>query len=155
MKTKEKYWLIKSEESDYSIDDLKRDGKTPWAGVRNFQARNSMRDDMKIGNRVIFWHSGGKPIGAAGIGKVVSKAYPDPTQFDKKSRYYEPRAKKEKPVWFLVDVGFVKKFKRTVAIEEIRKNHKRKGMITLCPGSRLSITPLTKKEFETMQKLGV
>lgn len=145
---------MKSEESDYSIDDLKRDGKTPWAGVRNFQARNSMMNDMKIGDGVIFWHSGGKPIGSAGIGKVVSKSYPDPTQFDKKSKYYEPRAKKDKPVWFLVNIGFVKKFKRVVPIDEIRKNKKLSRMITLRPGSRLSITPLTESEFREIVVLG-
>ena len=149
------YWLMKSDAEDYTIDDLKRDKIEPWTGVRNFQARNFMRDVMEIGDMVIFWHSGGKPIGAAGIGKIVSKSYPDKTQFNKKSKYYDPKAKKEKPTWFLVDVGFVKKFKKIVSIEEIRKNNNLKNMKTLQKGSRLSITPLTKKEFEVIEKLSI
>ncbi len=150
-----KYWLMKSDVDDYSIDDLKRDGKTAWVGVRNFQARNFMQGGMRVGDMVLFYHSNADPSGVAGIGKVVSKPYPDSSQFDKKGKYYEPRATKAKPVWFLVDVSFVKKFKRFISIGELRANLKLKNMKTLQSGSRLSITPLTKQEFEVTEKLGV
>ncbi len=101
-----KYWLMKSEPSCYSIDDMKRDKRTMWDGVRNYQARNMMRDDMKVGDEVLFYHSNTDPIGVVGVVEVASKPYPDPTQFDKKDDHFDPTAKKDDPRWFLVDVKF-------------------------------------------------
>lgn len=148
-----KYWLMKSEPKDYSIDDLKRDSTTAWVGVRNYQARNFMRDEMKIGDTVFFYHSSCENVGIAGIGKVVSAPYPDETQFDKKSKYYYPRATKENPVWMLVDIKFVKKCKETLPLSEIRKHKALAKMKLLQVGSRLSISPVTEKEFEYIMNL--
>ncbi len=149
-----KYWLMKSEEDEYSIDDLKRDGKVAWFGVRNYQARNYMRDGMTIGDLVLFYHSNGSPSGVVGIGKVLSAPYPDITQFDSKSPYYYKRATKENPVWMLVDIMYVSKFKRLISLPELREHKELRDMVLLKKGSRLSITPLTDKEFAYITKLG-
>lgn len=141
------YWLLKSEEEEYSIDDLKRDKKVAWFGVRNYQARNFMRDSMKKGDLVFFYYSNGKPSGIVGVGKVVSLPYADATQFDKTSPYYDPKATKEKPIWMLVDIGYVKKYKQMLSIHEMRMINTLSGMILLQKGSRLSITPVSEKEF--------
>lgn len=145
--SKKKYWLIKSEPETYGIDHLKADKKTAWTGVRNFQARNYMRDEMQVGDQVLFYHSSCKVPGVYGVAKVASAPYPDPTQFDTTSDYYEPRATKEKPVWYLVDIAFVKKLKEPVTLTDIRANPKLKSMVILQPGSRLSITPVTTEHF--------
>lgn len=150
-----KYWLMKSEPTSYSIDDLERERKTPWSGVRNYQARNFMRDDMQIGDGVLFYHSTCKVPGIYGLGQVSSKSYPDPTQFEKTGKYFEPRASKEKPVWFLVDVSFVKKFPEPVSISELRLHKELNRMRVLELGSRLSITSVTKNEFEIITELAV
>lgn len=147
------YWLMKSEEDEYSIDDLKRDKKVAWFGVRNYMARNYMRDQMKIDDLVLFYHSNGKPSAIVGIGKVASLPYPDITQFDPKSPYYYPRATKEKPVWMLVDVSYVKKYKQELSINAMRMINKLSNMVILQKGSRLSVTPITKKEFACIDKL--
>ncbi len=148
-----KYWLMKSEPESYSIDTLRTDKKTAWTGVRNFQARNFMRDDMRIGDGVLFYHSSCKVPGVYGLAKVVSTSYPDPTQFDTKSHYYEPRATKEKPVWFLVDIAFVRKLKEPVTLSEIRAKSKLRTMTILKPGSRLSITPVSSEHFAILSKV--
>lgn len=145
---------MKSEEDEYSIDDLARDGNVAWFGVRNYLARNYMRDQMKIGDLVIFYHSNGKPSGAVGIGKVASLPYPDETQFELEGKYYYPRATKENPVWMLVDISYVKTFKRLVSIEEMRQHKELAKMVLLQKGSRLSITPVTKEEFMYIKTLG-
>lgn len=142
-----KYWLIKSEPETYGIDHLKADKKTAWTGVRNFLARNYMRDEMQIGDGVLFYHSSCKVPGVYGIAKVASAPYPDPTQFDSGSDYFEPRATKEKPVWYLVDIAFVSKLKEPVTLTDIRANSKLKAMAILQPGSRLSITPVAPEHF--------
>lgn len=147
------YWLMKSEEEEYSIDDLQRDTKVAWFGVRNYLARNYMRDHMKIGDLVLFYHSNGKPSGIAGIGKVSSLPYPDETQFDTKSKYYYKRATREVPVWMLVDVSFVKKCKNFIPLDELRTHEALKDMILLKKGSRLSITPVTEQEFKYINAL--
>ncbi|OHA82263.1 MAG: EVE domain-containing protein [Candidatus Yonathbacteria bacterium RIFCSPHIGHO2_01_FULL_51_10] len=147
------YWLIKSEPSSYSIDDLKRDKTTPWSGVRNFQARNFMRDDMKVGDLALFYHSSTEPLGIVGVAKVASLPYPDPTQFDKTSPYYDPRATKEKPMWFLVDFRFVKKFKRMIALAELKASPSFADMLVTQRGSRLSIQPVAQKHFEKIVTL--
>jgi len=144
---------MKSEPSCYSIDDMKRDKRTMWDGVRNYQARNFMRDDMSVGDRVLFYHSNADPIGVVGVVEVCSKPYPDPTQFDKKDDHYDPKSKKEDPRWALVDVKFKKKFKNTVTLSEIKNDPQLKDMVVAQKGSRLSVQPVSKKHFERVVKL--
>lgn len=144
---------MKSEPSEYSIDDLARDKRAPWFGVRNYQARNFMRDTMQIGDTVLFYHSSCPEPGVVGLATVASESYPDPTQFDRKSPYYDLKASKEYPRWYLVDVRFVKKFSSVITLETLRKVRNLKGLIILRPGNRLSITPVIRKEFETILKL--
>jgi predicted RNA-binding protein with PUA-like domain len=141
------YWLMKSEEEEYSIDDLKRDKKVAWFGVRNYMARNFMRDTMKKGDLVFFYHSNGKPSGIVGVGKVVSLPYADVTQFNPTSPYYDPKATKDKPIWMLVDIGYVKKYKHMLSITEMRAINALSQMVLLQKGSRLSITPVSEKDF--------
>jgi predicted RNA-binding protein with PUA-like domain len=146
------YWLMKSEPESYGIDHLKADKTTAWTGVRNFQARNYMRA-MKKGDLILYYHSNTKEPGVYGIAKVSKTAYPDPTQFDQESRYFDKRATPKKPIWELVDIAFVKKVKRSVLIDELRKDAATSGMQMLQKGSRLSVTPVTKKEYERVLAL--
>jgi predicted RNA-binding protein with PUA-like domain len=144
-------WLMKTEGNAYSIDDLKRDGVTPWEGVRNFQARNFMRE-MEVGDQVLFYHSGTLP-GVYGLAIVAHLAHPDMTQFDPKSPYFDRRATAEKPYWFCVDVRFVKKFKRPVLLRELRADKKFLGMRLLEPGSRLSVMPVASEHAARVASL--
>ena len=146
------YWLIKSEPNVYSIDNLARDGKTLWDGVRNYQARNFMRDQMKSGDLVFYYHSNAEPSGIAGIAEVAGKPYPDPTAFDKKDVHYDPKSKKENPSWYLVDVSFVKKFKRFLALEELKQMKGLDGMLLLQKGSRLSVQPVSEKHWKEIME---
>ncbi len=150
-----KYWLMKSEPNTYSIDDLAKEKTktTCWEGVRNYQARNKMRDEMKMGDLVLFYHSSADPAGVAGTAKVVKEAYPDFTAFDPKSKYYDPKSKQDEPRWFMVDVKLEKKFKRLVPLDEMRDHKALKDMV-LFKNSRLSVQPVTKKEFDTIVGLG-
>lgn len=150
----EQYWLVKSEPESYDIAHLKKDKRTAWTGVRNFQARNYMRDGMHVGDGVLFYHSNCKEPGVYGLAKVASKPYPDPTQFDQKSHYFEKRASKENPVWYLVDIAYVQTFKNPVLLEELRDDAATSGMAMLQRGSRLSVTPVTEKEYERIVALG-
>jgi predicted RNA-binding protein with PUA-like domain len=143
------YWLMKSEPESYGIDHLKADKKTAWTGIRNFQARNYMRE-MRPGDQVLFYHSSCPVPGVYGIAEVASIPYPDPTQFDPKSNYYDKRATKEKPIWDLVDIKFVKKLKEPVTLTQIRANPKLKAMMILQSGSRLSVTPVAEEHFGLM-----
>ncbi len=144
------YWLMKSEPDDYSIDDLERDGTEPWDGIRNYQARNLIRDDMKIGDEVFFYHSSCKVPAVVGIAKVASAAYPDPTQFDPKSNYYDEKSTEEEPRWMLVDVAFVRKLSRPITLKEL-KAHPRLGDFRLNQrGNRLSIFPVDKKHWDVI-----
>ncbi|MDB5266184.1 MAG: hypothetical protein JWM39_897 [Parcubacteria group bacterium] len=151
MEESPKYWLVKSEPSTYSIDDLKKDKKTAWTGVRNYTARNFMRDSMRPGDPVLFYHSSCPVPGVYGIAKVASKAYPDPTQFDPKSPYYDPKATKEKPIWYLVDIAFVKKLEQPVTLEQMKQDPRLKDMTLLQRGNRLSVMGLSKEEFDVTQ----
>lgn len=146
---------MKSEPDVFSFSDLKKRPKKtePWNGVRNYQARNFMRDEMKIGDLVLFYHSSCEVPGVAGIAKVSSSPYPDETQFDKKSEYFDPKATKEVPRWFLVDVTFEEDLNH-VSLEEIRGQEKLKDMRLLQRGNRLSILPVTKEEFQFIKKMG-
>lgn len=144
------YWLMKSEPDVYSIDDLKRDRRTPWNGVRNYQARNHMRA-MKRGDLVLFHHSRQEP-GVAGVAKVVKEAYPDPTQFARKNEYYDPKSSKDDPRWWLVDVGFVERFAAPVPLTTIKADRRLSRMV-LVNNSRLSVQPVTEPEFSRIREL--
>lgn len=142
------YWIFKSEPDEFSIDDLKEVKVEPWSGVRNYQVRNFMRDQMKVGDQLLFYHSSCPVPGVVGVATVASKAYPDPTAFDKKSDYYDEKSSPEKPRWLLVDVKFKKKFSRTITLGELREHPELAELLILRKGNRLSITPLEKDEFD-------
>ncbi len=146
------YWLLKTEGSCYSIDDLRRDKKTQWGGVRNYQARNFM-NDMRVGDLILFYHSSGEANGVYGIAKVSKKAYPDETQFDKKDEHFDPKATHEKPIWFCPEVTFVEKFKEPVLLSRMKIDSAFTGMLLLKRGSRLSVQPVSKRHFEHLQKI--
>lgn len=141
-------WLMKSEPTEYSIDHLQRDGSSSWFWVRNYQARNYMRDDMRIGDQVFFYHSSCPIPGIVGLAEVVSVAHSDETQFNMLDKHYDPKSSREKPIWQCVDVGFVAKFENILSITEIRSIPELSTMKTLQKGSRLSITPVTDSETE-------
>jgi predicted RNA-binding protein with PUA-like domain len=145
---------MKSEPDVYSIDDLARDGRTCWSGVRNYVARNFMRDEMKPGDLVLFYHSNADPKGVAGVAKVASAAYPDDTQFDPKSEYFDEKATRDAPRWFLVDVEFVEKFPEVVELATIKGAKVLRGMMVTKRGARLSVQPVAKEHFEVVRKLG-
>ena len=146
-------WLMKSEPDAYSIDDLERDGREMWDGIRNYQARNMMRDDMKIGDEIFFYHSNCKEPGIVGVARVASEPYPDPTQFDKKSRYYDAKSSKDNPRWCLVDVKFVRKLTRNITLTEIKAQKTLADMILTRKGNRLSIMPVSKKHWNKILSL--
>ena len=139
---------MKSEPDVFSIDDLKRDGKTSWTGVRNYQARNFMRDRMTVGDMVLFYHSSTDPSGVVGLGKVCSGPKPDPTAWDPKSPYFDPATSREKPVWMMVDIAYVKTFPRVVTLAELRTDRSLQGMLLLQKGSRLSVQPVDARHYE-------
>ncbi|MGZ8786074.1 MAG: EVE domain-containing protein [Acidimicrobiia bacterium] len=114
------YWLMKSEPGDYSIDDLERDGTAPWDGIRNYQARNLMRDNMEVGDRVLFYHSNTKPPGVVGVAEIAGRPCPDHTQFDPDAKYFDPPSDRDNPRWIMVDVGFVERLPRMVSLPELR-----------------------------------
>ena len=147
-----KHWLMKSEPDVYSIDHLERDGRESWEGVRNYQARNFMRE-MVEGDLVIFYHSNAKPPGAAGVGRICREAYPDDTQFNKKSRYYDAKSKKEDPRWSLVDVEFVEKFGEPVSLQALKDDPALGGMRVTQKGSRLSVQPMDKGHFKRVLRM--
>jgi predicted RNA-binding protein with PUA-like domain len=149
-----KHWLMKSEPDECSIDDaLAAPGRiTPWSGVRNYQARNFMRDEMSVGDGVLFYHSSCPEPGIAGIAEVASPAYPDKTQFDRRSDYYDPKSKKDSPRWVNVDVRALRKT-RLVPLAELRRYKPLARMRLLRPGNRLSITPVTESEWKFIARL--
>lgn len=149
-----KYWLMKSEPDEFSIDDLKRRKREPWSGVRNYQARNFMRDGMKVGDGVLFYHSSCPEPGVVGIAEIATAAHPDPTQFDPKSDYYDAASKPEEPRWLLVDVGFKRKLKRTIGLDEIKAIEDQLGDFALTRrGNRLSVLPVTKSQWDAILAL--
>ena len=152
MTARKRYWLMKSESDTFSIDDLERVGTEPWNGVRNYQARNFMRDGMQVGDGVFFYHSNCKVPGIVGIAKVASTAYPDETQFDRTSDYHDPKAKREDPRWMLVDVAFERKLKRTIALDEIKQHADAlgEGFPLIARGNRLSILPVTAAQWKLL-----
>lgn len=149
------YWLMKTEPDCFSIEDLKSKKKTMWDGVRNYQVRNMMRDDMRVGDSVLIYHSNaGKETGVVGVAEIASKAYPDPTQFDLKSEHPDPKSDPKNPRWLCIDVKFIKKFNTMVTLQEIKLDPKCATMVVAQKGSRLSVTPVQKKHFEYLLKLG-
>jgi predicted RNA-binding protein with PUA-like domain len=149
-----RHWLMKTEPGTYSIQDLKKDGSTWWDGVRNYQARNFLRDEMKKGDLVLFYHSNAKPPGVAGIARISREGYPDKTQFDSRSKYHDAGSTKENPRWFLVDVEFVETFPEVVSLEEIKAAPALEGMLVARRGMRLSVQPVEKEHFDAVRRMG-
>ena len=149
-----RYWLMKCEPSAYTIDDLERDGHTAWEGVRNYKARNYMRDDMQLGDDVLFYASNAEPSGVTGLAKIARTSYPDASAFNKKSHYYDEDSDKAKPTWFMVDIRFVDRFAAVVPLETLKAAAGLEKMMVTQKGSRLSVQPVTKAEFDIVVKLG-
>ena len=149
------YWLMKTEPEAYSIDDLAKEKNktTHWDGVRNYQARNFMRDDMKKGDIVLLYHSNAKPPGVVGVCTIAKESYPDFTAFDPNDKHFDPKSKQAEPRWFMVDIKLKKKFKELISLEFLRTVKALDGMELLRKGSRLSVQPVTKKQYETIVKL--
>ena len=147
------YWLMKSEPDVYGIDDLKRDKVEPWDGIRNYQVRNMFRDQMKVGDLAFFYHSNCKPPAVVGIMTIASEAYPDHTQFDPKSRYYDAKSDKENPRWLLVDVKYKRKLKREITLQELKENKKLEDFRLNQKGNRLSVIPVRKSEWDLILSL--
>lgn len=148
-----RYWLMKSEPEVYSIADLEQDGTTGWEGVRNYQARNSMRDEMKDGDLVLYYHSNAEPSGVAGLARVSGPPVPDPSQFDKKSEYYDASSSKADPRWLMAQVAFVEKFTKVVPLEVLKADPTLAGMPLLQKGQRLSVQPVSPAHFARVLKL--
>jgi predicted RNA-binding protein with PUA-like domain len=148
-----KYWLMKSEPDVFSIDSLKNKKKSGWDGVRNYQARNYMRDVMKKGDLIFFYHSSCPIPGIAGLAKVSKESFPDPTQFDSNSAYYDPKASQEKPRWFMVEVEFMEKFKVIITLQTLKNIKSLQDMPLVKKGSRLSINPVTEDEYRLILDL--
>ena len=155
MTARRRFWLMKSEPDTFSIDDLKRVGVEPWNGVRNYQARNFMRDGMKVGDGVLFYHSNTKVPGIAGTATVASEAYPDETQFDPRSDYYDPKSSREHPRWYLVDVAFERKLSRTISLDEIKTHAEQLGeeFALIRRGNRLSVFPVGAAQYKYLLSL--
>ena len=143
-----RYWLMKTEPDEFSIDHLAKKKVEPWSGVRNYQARNFMRDGMQVGDGVLFYHSSCEVPGVAGIAEVASAAYPDPSQFDRKSDYYDAASKREEPRWYLVDVKFKRKLKRVIPLTELKDRRELDGFALTARGNRLSVLPVTKPQWD-------
>jgi predicted RNA-binding protein with PUA-like domain len=147
------YWLMKSEPDCYSIDDLEKEGTGMWEGCRNYQVRLYLRDQMKPGDKAFFYHSSVSPAGIVGTMEIVGETYPDPTQFDPKSEYFDPKSTKENPRWFVRDVKFERKFKRIVPLSEIKAHPILQGMQVAKKGQMFSITPVTAEEWTSVHAL--
>ncbi len=144
---------MKSEPDVYGIDDLKRDKQEPWDGIRNYQVRNMFRDQMQIGDLAFFYHSNCKPPAVVGIMTIASEAYPDETQFDSKSRYYDAKSNRENPRWLLVDVKYKRKLKREISLKELKAHEELKDFRLNQKGNRLSVIPVEKKEWDLILNL--
>ncbi|MEM6960855.1 MAG: EVE domain-containing protein [Myxococcota bacterium] len=150
-----RYWLMKSEPDVYSIEDLKREQRCYWEGIRNYQARNFMRDAMQIDDLAFFYHSNAKPPGIVGVMRIVSEAYPDPTQFDPKSQYFDPKSEEKSPRWSMVDVAFVEQLPRQVTLNELRDSEDAlQGLLAIRKGQRLSIQPVEADHFQVILGMG-
>lgn len=150
-----RHWLVKSEPEIFSIADLQTDRTTLWEGVRNYQARNFMMNDMRIGDPVLFYHSNAEPPGVAGLARVSGGAVPDPSQFDKRSPYFDSKATKTQPRWFCVEMEFAAVFPTLIALERLREIPDLRDMLLLRKGQRLSVQPVTPAEFKLIEKMGI
>jgi predicted RNA-binding protein with PUA-like domain len=149
-----RFWLMKCEPEAYTIEDLERDGTTPWEGVRNFQARNSMRDDMKVGDGVLFYASNAEPSGVTGLAEIARGGYPDPYAFQEGHKYFDPKSDPDNPTWVTVDLRFVEKFAEIIPLATLKETPGLEKMVVTQKGSRLSVQPVTKEEFEIVKRLG-
>ena len=151
-----KYWLFKSEPNDFSIDDLQNSigKKTYWDGIRNYQARNFIRDDMRKGDGVLFYHSNADPLSVVGYCEIVKEAYPDHTQFDPDNKHFDPTAKQKEPRWYMVDIKLSEIFKHPVTLKEIKEDPKLKDFRLVQRGNRLSVFPVNKKEWDEILRMG-
>ena len=154
MAREKRYWLMKCEPEAYTIDDLERDGETTWEGVRNFQARNSMRDDMKKGDGVLFYASNAEPSGVSGIAEVSKPGYPDPYAFQEGHKYHDPKSDPDNPTWYMVDIRFVERFPEVIPLSTLKETRGLGKMMVTQKGSRLSVQPVTKAEYDIVVKLG-
>ena len=148
-----RHWLLKSEPEEFSIDALARCGVEPWSGVRNYQARNFMRDDMRVGDGVFFYHSNCAEPGIVGLAEVASAAHADPTQFDPKSDYYDAASRREAPRWLLVDVKFRRRLRRTITLDELRQRDDLGDFALTRRGNRLSVLPVTPAQWKIILAL--
>jgi predicted RNA-binding protein with PUA-like domain len=149
-----RYWLMKCEPAAYTIDDLARDGRTSWEGVRNFQARNFMRDQMQVGDGVLFYASNADPSGVTGLAEIVRAGYPDHFAWKKGHKYFDDASSKAAPVWYMVDVGYVERFPETLPLEVIKSTNGLESMMVTQKGSRLSVQPATETEYGIVTRLG-
>jgi predicted RNA-binding protein with PUA-like domain len=151
-----KYWLFKSEPTAYAFADLmaEPDRTAEWDGVRNYQVRNFMRDDMKVGDGILFYHSSAKPLAVVGLAQIVAESYPDPTAFDPAEKHYDPKSKPDDPAWLMVDIQGEREFDRAVTLQEIKENPKLETMLLVKKGMRLSIQPVTQEEWDEVVALG-
>jgi len=154
MARKRQYWLMKCEPEAYSIDDLERDGEASWEGVRNFQARNLLRDEIKVGDGVLFYASNAEPSGVTGVAEVARAGYPDPFAFRRGHKYYDAKSDPANPTWYAVDIRFVEKFPAIVPLATLKATPALADMMVVRKGSRLSVQPVTAREFETVRRLG-
>jgi len=154
MAEKKRYWLMKCEPEAYAIEDLERDGTTTWEGVRNFQARNSLRDGMKVGDGVLFYASNADPTGVTGLAEVSREGYPDPFAFKKGHKYFDPKSDPANPTWYMVEIRFVERFPGIVTLATLKETPGLEKMVVTQKGSRLSVQPVTKEEFAIVTRLG-
>jgi predicted RNA-binding protein with PUA-like domain len=149
-----RYWLMKCEPSAYTIDDLERDRRTGWEGVRNYQVRNYLRDDVQVGDDVLFYASNADPSGVTGLATIARAGYPDPFATKKGHRYYDPKSTADNPIWFTVDVAFVERFPAVVPLDVLKRTKGLEKMLVNQKGSRLSVQPCTRREFDIVCRLG-
>ena len=149
-----RFWLMKCEPAAYTIDDLMRDTRTSWEGVRNYQARNFMRDQMQVGDEVLFYASNAEPSGVTGLARIARAGYPDEYSWKKGHKYYDPASTKEKPLWYMVDLEFVERFPATLPLETLKRTKGLEKMLVNQKGSRLSVQPVTKAEYDVVVRLG-
>jgi predicted RNA-binding protein with PUA-like domain len=149
-----RYWLMKCEPAAYTIDDLKRDRKTSWEGVRNYQARNFMRDRMQVGDEVLFYASNAEPSGVTGLARIARAGYVDDYQFRVGHKYYDPDAREDKPAWYMVDIEFVERFPATLPLETLKHTKGLEKMMVIKKGSRLSVQPVSKSEYDIVVRVG-
>ncbi len=152
-----RYWLFKSEPTNYSFQDLlgEEDRTAEWDGVRNYQVRNFMRDEMKVGDGVLFYHSSAKPTAVMGTATVVREAYPDSTAWEPGAKYYDPKSNPDDPTWLMVDIVADQEFNRPVTLQEIKQNPKLQGMMVVKRGVRISIQPVSKEDWDEIIALGM